>query len=417
MEVKPSPLPMLPVRDWSDLPTDALSTIFMKLGSIEVLMGAGLVCHSWLAAAKSPELWRSVDMTRHKVVFSKGIDTMCAMAKVAIDRSQGKMESFLAQKFVTSELLDYIACRASSLKSIRLIACRNFWEPSLAELATQCPLLEEIECSGNKMSSEFLVYVGRARPQLKRLKIHMRWFDEDAMESEMEHEMEHEMMHDDDDDEEEEEEEEEEEDEFLYEDENVDDDEDEGEEDEEIEEDEDENNDDDDEEEEMEEDEDLDEDKNDVVEEEEDEDMDEGEDDENETNEEWEVRKNKDAFAIAENMPELRLLQISGNNLTNKGVHAILDGCPHLECFDLSECYNVRVDDQLRARCAKIKHAWLPRQSPRVHCPDLRVIEEDEGEDYGITMQDLWEAEVETLEAEAKMEEEKQRSNRAVEEE
>ncbi|EAZ05884.1 hypothetical protein OsI_28121 [Oryza sativa Indica Group] len=323
MEVDPGdPLPDTN-RDWSKLPVDALSAVFMKLGTVEILMGASFVCHSWLAASKSPELWRFVDMTRHKVIFSKGTDILCAMAKAAIDRSDGRMESFWAQKFVTCELLDYIVSRASStLKSVRLIACTFVWGQSLATLAARCPLLEEIECSHHKMSADFFKYVGIVRPQLKRLRVHMPYFDYDAMEDEMK---EH---HDEDED----------------------------------------------------------------------------DDEYEEPFEQWEARRNVDAFAIAENMHELRLLQISGNNLTNKGVYAILDGCPHLECLDLSDCYKIHVDDQLRARCAKIKHVWLPGQWPHVNCPDLRVIGENEGEDDGITLHDLWEAEVETLRAEAKME-------------
>ncbi|OEL19004.1 hypothetical protein BAE44_0019977 [Dichanthelium oligosanthes] len=70
-------------RDWSEQPVDALSLVFAKLGAVEVLMGAGLVCHSWLnAAAKVPSLWRSVDMAHHKLVDEMDGDVLCAMAKL-----------------------------------------------------------------------------------------------------------------------------------------------------------------------------------------------------------------------------------------------------------------------------------------------------------------------------------------------
>ena len=47
------------------------------------------------------------------------------------------------------------------------------------------------------------------------------------------------------------------------------------------------------------------------------------------------------ALAIAKNMPKLRHLLLNGNRVTNDGLQAILDGCPHLESLDLRKCFNV----------------------------------------------------------------------------
>jgi hypothetical protein len=91
-------------------------------------------------------------------------------------------------------------------------------------------------------------------------------------------------------------------------------------------------------------------------------------------------RYNADAFAIAENMHELRLLQISGNSLTKKGVHAILKNCPHLQLLDLGDCWNVKVDDGLRARWAHLRHVQLTKGW--TFFLELHVIDEEEGREF-----------------------------------
>jgi hypothetical protein len=73
---------------------------------------------------------------------------------------------------------------------------------------------------------------------------------------------------------------------------------------------------------------------------------------------------NKLARTIAKNMPELRHLQLFGDKLTNDGLLAILDGCPHLETLDLRQCFNVVLEGDLGRRCAgQIKELRRPHDS------------------------------------------------------
>ncbi|KAH0641768.1 hypothetical protein KY290_033374 [Solanum tuberosum] len=56
------------------------------------------------------------------------------------------------------------------------------------------------------------------------------------------------------------------------------------------------------------------------------------------------------ALAIARSMPELRHLGLLLNTLTNVGLQAILDGCPHLVSLDLRYC-NIDLEGDIGRRC------------------------------------------------------------------
>ncbi|KAF9620216.1 hypothetical protein IFM89_010951 [Coptis chinensis] len=70
-----------------------------------------------------------------------------------------------------------------------------------------------------------------------------------------------------------------------------------------------------------------------------------------------------DAFAIAANMPTLRRLHLFGNSMTDKGLRAILDKCPHLEYLDLRKCFYIKFGGFLRERCQGIRILRLPDDS------------------------------------------------------
>lgn len=68
-----------------------------------------------------------------------------------------------------------------------------------------------------------------------------------------------------------------------------------------------------------------------------------------------------EAFVIAKTMSGLSHLNIIGNELSNVGLLAILDGCPLLQALDIRRCYNLNLSESLRKRCLEqIKDLRLP---------------------------------------------------------
>lgn len=166
------PLPKQPTRDWSELPFDALYSIFANLGVVDLLMGAGLVCHSWLEAAKEPDLWRIVHMRHHEIAGMNKND-LWAMLNVAIDRSDGRMEVFVGEWFLTDKLLKYIADRSPNLRHLDLVKCYRITKEGLAEVIPRFPLLEKIVLWGYRRSVTGDLYqlIGKTCNQLECLEL------------------------------------------------------------------------------------------------------------------------------------------------------------------------------------------------------------------------------------------------------
>ncbi|VFQ58887.1 unnamed protein product [Cuscuta campestris] len=74
-----------------------------------------------------------------------------------------------------------------------------------------------------------------------------------------------------------------------------------------------------------------------------------------------ECNNNFEALAIAKTMPGLHHLRLVGNNMTNEGLQAILDGCPNLESLDIRRCYRVNLRGEIGDRITeKIKDFKCP---------------------------------------------------------
>ncbi|KAL4563532.1 hypothetical protein LXL04_027575 [Taraxacum kok-saghyz] len=91
------------------------------------------------------------------------------------------------------------------------------------------------------------------------------------------------------------------------------------------------------------------------------------------------MNSDDNAFAIANNMPELTRLKLFDKNMTNIGLKAILEGCPHLESLHIRMCYDLDLDGNLKKVCTEqIKDFKF----------DLEI-EDDYYDDYTLSSRDV----------------------------
>ncbi|MCD7460165.1 hypothetical protein HAX54_042974 [Datura stramonium] len=103
------------------------------------------------------------------------------------------------------------------------------------------------------------------------------------------------------------------------------------------------------------------------------------------------IEYDEEAIAIAENMPELQHLQLFGNKMTNEGLEAILNGCPHLESLDLRRCLNVHLGGDVGKRCSQqIKYLRHPQDPTEDYGLDTEMHDcESFDEDYPSGFSDI----------------------------
>ncbi|XP_078170168.1 putative F-box/LRR-repeat protein 9 [Carex rostrata] len=162
-------------RNWAELHPDILLLIFEKLGAIDILTTASLVCRNWHRMTTLEQmLWQRIDMTNFD--FSLSTHTLKRIAQIAIDRSAGKLEEFYADCFATDGLLLYIATRTNSLKSIGLFMCPRVSIKGLMAMAQRTKTLRTLRLINlrgeyNRHASNGIVSIIKMLPMLEELEL------------------------------------------------------------------------------------------------------------------------------------------------------------------------------------------------------------------------------------------------------
>ncbi|CAA7019392.1 unnamed protein product [Microthlaspi erraticum] len=173
--------------NWAELPPELTSSILVRLGAIEILQNAQRVCTSWYRACKDPSMWRKIHMHKHNDYPSISPDDYDynaymikmksrheAMARHAVDRSQGGLVEIDIWLFGTGPLLSHIVDSSRDLRVLRIPRCHeipNEGPGGLIEAVGKLPLFEELDISYGYFLEETLKIVGKSCPNLKMLRL------------------------------------------------------------------------------------------------------------------------------------------------------------------------------------------------------------------------------------------------------
>ncbi|KAL1195421.1 F-box protein SKIP19 [Cardamine amara subsp. amara] len=148
------------LRNWAELPSELMSPIMIRLGTIEILKNAQKVCTSWRRLSKDPSMWRKIVMQNPGDFGSMKYD-LEIMCRHAVDRSQGGLVEINIWHFGTDNLLKYIADSSSNMRSLRLAKCSRIIDEGIVKAVVKLSLLEELESSySSAFLGESLVDIG-----------------------------------------------------------------------------------------------------------------------------------------------------------------------------------------------------------------------------------------------------------------
>lgn len=112
-------------RNWTELPEDVTASILSRLGAIEILTSAQMVCATWNNICKDPLMWCTIDLRDldHQKHIHYDLEKMC---RHAVDRSSGNLVCINVEDFSSDELLTYITNWYSNVNLVVLCLLFGF---------------------------------------------------------------------------------------------------------------------------------------------------------------------------------------------------------------------------------------------------------------------------------------------------